>query len=245
MALPNLQKFEKLVDIGSGLAIYKIHIDAFREQESNARIMSKDTFDRLKANIAKDSRLESLPFVTIKNNQAGNDEFLIISGHHRIRAARMAELEYIHALVNETELTDDQIKSKVLSHNSLNGFDDPQILKKIYDEINDIEMKLASGLLSSDILDKSMSVKVDDISIPFEYELVSILFLKQHAEHFDKIMDKIAISKIHLADKADFDRFADTITNVSEKYEVRNLASIFVTIMDIVEKALAEEEKEV
>lgn len=45
--------FEKLVDVYEGkMSIWKVNIERCRERDKNARIMDKETFDRLKANIA-------------------------------------------------------------------------------------------------------------------------------------------------------------------------------------------------
>ena len=57
--------------------------------------MDTQTFNRLAANIEKDRRLESLPFCAASTK--GDKTVLeIVSGHHRIRAARKAELQKVY-----------------------------------------------------------------------------------------------------------------------------------------------------
>ena len=104
---------EKIAELENGLSLWKVGIDMLREMDKNARVMESEKFELLKEIIEEDKRLESLPLVTLKKD--GRGEFLIISGHHRTRAARMAGLQQIHVLVDENELTLDQIKSKQLS----------------------------------------------------------------------------------------------------------------------------------
>ena len=103
--------FEKIVDLYEGMSIWKVNIERCRERDKNARIMDKETFDRLTQTIAEDERLESLPFGYVKANPSGNKEFFIVSGHHRIRAARSANITEIFVLVAEEDMTEDQIRS--------------------------------------------------------------------------------------------------------------------------------------
>ena len=133
--------FEKIVDLYEGMSIWKVNIERCRERDKNARIMDKETFDRLTQTIAEDERLESLPFGYVKANPSGNKEFFIVSGHHRIRAARSANITEIFVLVAEEDMTEDQIKSKQLAHNALAGADDPQVLREIYESISDLDEK--------------------------------------------------------------------------------------------------------
>ena len=229
---------EKLVDLKNGTSIWRVSMDLIREQDKNARIMSLDKFDRLTANIKKDNRLESLPLCVKKINQAENEEFLIISGHHRTRAARAAGIKEIIILVIEDELTLSEIKSKQLAHNALSGFDNVDVLKEIYDEIDDVNEKLASGVTDIDLKIPEMpSIKSDDIDVFFDFEILNILFLPKTAEKFDTVLDLIdKEAKIYLADKADFERLRTQIQAISKRENVRNISAIMARMLEIVEK---------
>ena len=91
---------EKLAELGHNLELWRVHIDELHEQEKNARVMDPRTFDRLTANISKGGRLEQLPFCALR---AGEIE--VVSGHHRIRAARAAELMEVFVLVDTSGLS--------------------------------------------------------------------------------------------------------------------------------------------
>ena len=78
---------QKILELGNGLELWKVHPSSLREQDLNARAMSKPMFERLSQTVGRDRRLESLPFC------ARTDKGLeIVSGHHRARAATAAGL---------------------------------------------------------------------------------------------------------------------------------------------------------
>lgn len=129
----------KSVDLGEGLQLWQVDPAILIEQDLNARTMSKQAFKRLTANIASDKRMESLAFcaLTLKGLE-------VVSGHHRTRAARAAKLPWIWVLVDVTGLSSDQIKSKQLSHNSLQGTDDADLVAQIFGQIKDQDAQLAA-----------------------------------------------------------------------------------------------------
>jgi ParB-like chromosome segregation protein Spo0J len=69
------------------------------EQEKNARYFAPEVFQQLVDNIKSDGRLESIPlcYQTDKDKEAG--KYHIISGHHRVSAAKQAGLEFIMIFV--------------------------------------------------------------------------------------------------------------------------------------------------
>jgi len=237
MAHENIEKVEKMLDLGDGISIWKVHLDALREQDKNARVMSLEKFERLTSNIGKDKRLESLPLVTPVKNQADNNEFLIISGHHRVRAARAAGMQFIHVMSLDEELTHDQIRAKQLAHNALAGFDNPDVLAELYAEIEDVNEKLASGITDMDLEIEAPVMHADDIEVDFDFETLSILFMPKQATRFDEILSTIEPeSKLYLADKADFERIKAQIQEISKRENVRNMSAIMARMLDIVEK---------
>jgi hypothetical protein len=235
-AKTNRERVEKLLDLGNGLSIWKVHLDALHEQDKNARVMPLEKFDRLVANIGKDKRLESLPLVTPSVSQGGHKEFKIISGHHRTRAARSAGIEYIHVMSIDEELTENEIKSKQLAHNALSGYDDPEILAEIYNSIDDLSAKLASGVSDTDFEIEVPKVSSDDIEVSFDFELLNILFLPKQANRFDEVLKLIEpTAKLYLANLEDFERMKNAIQEISKRENVRNISAIMARMLDIVE----------
>ena len=162
-----------------------------REQDKNARVMDPKTFQRLTENIKSNKQLESLPYCHKTISPGGSEEFSIISGHHRVRAARKATLKEIYILVEDKELTKSQVIAKQLAHNSLAGADDQQVLLELYNAIDEINAKLESGIFNFERDIKDISVSVDEVKLSFEYEQVTILFLKHEYEDFMKVIAEL------------------------------------------------------
>jgi len=241
MSLPNAKKYEKKLDLGNNLAIYEAHQDALREQEKNAQVMSPDKFSRLVENIAGDKRLESLPLCVMKKSQDGESaEFHIISGHHRLRAARKAGISEVFILVDESPLTEDQIKSKQLSHNSLVGQSDAQLLKELFDSIETIDNKIMSGITSDDFdMVKNLKSSIEEIKIDINYEFISIAFLPTDFEKWNEIMpmlQKKEENKNFAANIELFPQFKDQVREVFERENIRSISSALVKMLDIVKE---------
>ena len=66
-------------------------------QKVNARYMTAETMHQLTENIKKDGHLESVPLV-----HKDGDKYRIISGHHRIDAAKAAQLDQILVMIADT-----------------------------------------------------------------------------------------------------------------------------------------------
>lgn len=227
---------QRILELYHGIAIYKVHLDELREADVNARVMEKKKFERLTANIAKDKRLESLPLCTPKSrDDEGNiTELRIISGHHRIRSARSANIMEIFVMVIEELLTEDQIASKQLAHNALNGHDDLQVLKTIYNSIHDLDEKLAAGL--TEIENEQLSkVKLEEIKIDFDFEIVTVMFLHSQKEKFERALSLMQKCKTTLvADLQSFEKFRTACTAVQKCDDIRNVAAILDHMADIV-----------
>jgi ParB-like chromosome segregation protein Spo0J len=127
---------EKLLELGQGLELWKVGVDELREQDTNARSMPKEMFQRLTETIGRDKRLESLPFCALTPKGVE-----IVSGHHRVRTARAAEVKDIYILVDVTGLTPSEIAAKQLAHNSIEGTDNEQLVREIYAKIEDAASK--------------------------------------------------------------------------------------------------------
>lgn len=115
----------------------KVSIDLIDEADMNANEMSGEDFAALCDNIGK-SGLSSVPCCYKKDN----GRYVIISGHHRLRACKKLHYREIGILwCEERELSKDEIIAIQLSHNSLHGEDNPSILKKLFEQIQSIDFK--------------------------------------------------------------------------------------------------------
>ena len=102
--------------------------------EKNAHFMAQDTFRQLIANIKRDGQLTSVPFLVEHNT----GRYTVISGNHRVQAAKMAGIiKASFIVVHEDDITKDEILAIQLSHNSIVGQDDSEILKELLEGYRD------------------------------------------------------------------------------------------------------------
>ena len=235
----------RLADLGEDMALWRIPLTHLREQDKNARVMEVEMFNRLTENIKKNKNLESLPLCVLERDKATKAEtFHLISGHHRTRAARAAGLLEVHSLVYEKKLTKSQIRAKQIAHNSLSGYDDPQVLKQIYLEIVSIDSKLESGLSEFDIKIETQAPRITDIKLELDYELLNILFLPRQTKDFEKILDELEPdAKKFIADKKDFEPMAETMRGIAKLDNIRSVPAILARMIEICQEHIKEEKK--
>ena len=220
---------ERLVDLGGGLEIWRVPVAALKEQDENARAMNKECFERLTMTVARDRRLESLPFCA--TTERGIE---IISGHHRTRSAAAAGLVDIHVIVDVTGLSKDQIKAKQLAHNSIQGDDDAQMLARIFSGIDSAESRLEAFIRAEDLdLPKT---SLDDFALVIDVKTVGLMFMPRQFAKFEEALERLRkqYDAIYVADEEQFRPFREVINRVAKDYDVRNVAVMVAKMCDIV-----------
>ncbi len=232
---------ERLLDLGQGLAIYRLGIDEAREQDVNARSMSPAAFDRLTATIAKDSRLESLPLVA----RTGSDDdpvYEIVSGHHRTRAGRTAGLTEYHAIVDETGLPRDFIRAKQLAHNAIEGEDEAQLVAQIYEAIGDVEARLEAFV--SPPTEPMPPMSIPSLDLGMESRTVSVAFMPYQLDKFEAAVEEVAelipkdVDRLWLLEPDLLDRWIAVTAKLRKVYNVRAMGAVFTRMADLVDEAL-------
>ena len=141
----------------------KVDIDLIDEAEMNANEMTGEDFATLVDNIGK-SGLSSVPCCYKK----ANGRYVMISGHHRLRACKKLHYKQLGILwCDESELSKDEIIAIQLSHNSLHGEDNMSILKKLFEQIQSIDYK------------KFAHINIDEIS-PVSTDGISVFAMKEN-----------------------------------------------------------------
>lgn len=202
--------------------------------EVNARYMKHDEYQRLVENVKRDGKLTSVPFCCIDDNW----DWEVLSGNHRVQAAIDAGLETIDVMVTEEPLTKSQKIAIQLSHNSITGQDDMAILKDLYEQIDDINYKAYSGLDDETLamLDKVGSDSMSAIGL--QYQLMNIVVLPTELSEAMKIIKEV---KEVIKDNAaltmrfgEYDKWLDTLDDVSSASGIKNTATAFLVMLDIV-----------
>ena len=197
-----------------------VHVDpkTLKLLEVNARFMRHEEFQRLVANVKQDGQLTSAPFAA--RNPDGTYE--VLSGNHRVQAAIAAGLETIPCIITDDELSKEQRIAIQLSHNAIVGQDDPDTLKKLYDEIFDIDLKEYSGLddKTLGLLDKAASQAMTEANL--EYQVLSVVYLPDELKDAQRIIDKAKdagknSAAVWLAKDSEYDRWLDAQETVSSR----------------------------
>ncbi|MBC2746230.1 MAG: ParB N-terminal domain-containing protein [ANME-2 cluster archaeon] len=237
-------KVDILLDLGNGLFIVQGAIDDLREQDINAHTMPAQMFRQLTDNIQERGLMESLPFCALTEKYIE-----IVSGAHRKRAAKAAGLERIYYILDMSGLTRDEILSKQLAHNSINGTDDPQILKQIYESIEDAEAKIRAYIDPKALeIPAPDSIPITDIlAASANFKTVMFTFLPHQWDNFEKVVESISkeVDVVGVSDIAHFDKFKETLKRVKEIENIISVGMIVSKMCDIVNDVYDQSEAEI
>lgn len=234
---------EFICEAGENLEIWRVKLDEITEQNVNARTMPPETLERLAENIKKEGRLESLPFCV----KRGENKFELLSGHHRTRAARMAEIEEMLVIADTRDLNRSQVVAKQLAHNSITGRDDRELLRTLYAEMADVNDLLESYIRPEDLQfeNKEKPLDLTDVSLDLPWKTMSLVFLTEGMEKFDDVCaaistdtDTVGVVSIDL-----FERFQKALTEVGKIEDIRLIGAIFARMLEIIEEFVKREEE--
>ena len=200
-------------------------------QEKNAHYFVPEKFKLLVNNVKKYGRLASVPLV-----YKDGEKYRVIDGAHRVESSKEAGLPYILVFVDSPD-SKDEIISKQLSYNALVGKDDPVILAELFNSIEDITLKIESGL-SSELVDISYN------SLNFhvgEHKELLLMFMPDDVKVFDDGMDKIMdftvakpSTEVRVTSLEYYDKFLDAMRKVKK---VENIKSNSIAVLRLVELA--------
>lgn len=185
--------FEALDELNERLAgrlPYKLYMARAEEidfLDKNARFMTKEQFASLTRNIKTDGGLTSMPLCYKQEN----GRLLVLSGNHRIKGAIEAGVREFLVLLIDKPLTESQRIAIQLSHNAIEGQDDEQILKELWQQIDDLEASVYSGL-STELVEKLIGTDFQTISEQrILFKEISLLFLPEEIEEMKSICEGI------------------------------------------------------
>ena len=205
--------------------------------KKNARILKKDVFQQLTANIGRDKRLSSVPLC----HRLSDGRVEVLSGNHRVQASVEAGIERILVMIIEEDLTRSQAVAIQLSHNALVGEDDPALLAELWAEIEDIG-------LSSDVVEKLDKIDLTSFTTPqVSTRTMTFAFVDSEAERLNAVLDDLdglPAKEIWLADVGQFDRFFDLLEATKRTFDVRNASLAMLKLMDLAEEAIANHKPE-
>ena len=209
--------------------IIKINPRDIKLLKVNARYMKPDEYQRLVANIKKDGQLTSVPFCYYNEN----NEIEVLSGNHRVMASIDAGLNEIEVMISKTKLTKEQALAIQLSHNSICGQDDEELLKKLYGQLEDLEFKEYSGL-TDDFFNFCKEVE-KDFKVPnLSYQALNLLFYPEELEEIKQVLVSISdlINSNHIiSNMKDYDEYLETSTAISKCLNIKNPSTTFLAMI--------------
>lgn len=197
----------------------------------NARVMSAATLTRLAENIQGRGALESVPYCV--QNDEGPVE--IVSGHHRIRAARMAGFTHVPVLIDRSGLSRSRIVSKQLAHNALVGYDDPDILARLLDKIADVNDLLATGLDKDNLpVPEEFKVTLFSPHADYAWKYVAFTFLQHQLDNLEGLIREIRSNDAFvLADEDQFEPFINAVAAFAHRKKIFSAGTAVSLLIDI------------
>lgn len=129
--------------------------------KKNARILKKDVFQQLTANIGGTSGCRPCPCC----HRLSDGRVEVLSGTTAYKPPSRRGSSCILVMIIEEDLTRSQAVAIQLSHNALVGEDDPALLAELWAEIEDIAAKTYAGL-SSDVVEKLDKIDLTSFTTP-------------------------------------------------------------------------------
>lgn len=231
------QELTRLNQLLEGVTPYRLGVatpEDMRPADVNAHFMSKRVYDQLVANIKRDGNLATLPFCWHDADGAIH----ILSGHHRIDAARDAGVTALLYLYTDGVLSADERTAIQVSHNALVGEDDLAILKRQWESIASLEARLYSGL------DDERFKSFDPITLgafnekDIRFETIELLFLPAEIERITEIVKKLGKSKrVRFVGHVDqYDALADALMRLKDASTIFNSATAFLLMAEAADR---------
>lgn len=200
--------------------------------DENARFMRHETFQRLVSNIRRDGVLTQWPFIWNDGERR-----VVLSGNHRVKASIEAGLESIDWTETDERLSHDDRVAIQLSHNAITGEDDPTILKRLYDSIQDVDERLYAGLDDATL---ELLAQVDTEGLGeanLDFQTISLVFLPSERERAEKALDD-ARSMLRpdgtwMARSDQYNQVLSAIEDARSAAHVMNTATAFGLLVEI------------
>lgn len=208
---------------------------------TNARYMKKGVFQQLVSNLEADGRLSSVPLC----RELADGRLQVLSGNHRIQAAMRADLEWALVMILLGDIEESAAVAIQLSHNSLAGEDDKQILADLWARVDSIADRLYAGL-SSDVVGELEEIKLVNFSTPQPLtKTVTFAFTTSEADRLEQIIQELeacqAGREIYLGEIKQFSEFFDVLQRIKGKENIKNASLAMARLVDLAERALREE----
>lgn len=213
--------------------IRRLRLEEVKLLDVNARYMKHSTFELLVDNLRRDGQLTSAPLAWWNG-----DQYEVLSGNHRVAAGLKAGIEDANFLTIDQPLSESERISIQLSHNAIEGQDDPAILRELYDAIESVDLR-AYAALDDETLDLLQDVKPITISeAGLQFLNLAMVFLPDEIAEAERAMDEArevirANDVTWLNSWSLYDEFLDSLDTAQGALGVRNTAVALMAIIRV------------
>lgn len=219
----------------------KVDIGLIDEADMNANEMTGEDFAALCDNIGK-SGLSSVPCCYRKDN----GRFVIMSGHHRIRACKKLHYKTIGILYcEESELISrDEPIAIQLSHNSLHGQDNRSILKELFERIQSVDFKKFAHINIEEV--NPINADGIDIFALKENFVFSIILYPNSFDSLDELFGDIReqakkSDTVILANQEENEMaFLKLQQEIGKEYNIKSPSTTFAKLLELAGERLKE-----
>lgn len=222
----------------SRFKLESIDIDEVVFVEKNARYMEQTTFNQLVDNIRRDGELSSVPFTIRIEEGKDKGKYEVISGNHRVKAAKMAGLSQLTVMyVPQSQISNDEKRAIQLSHNSITGQDDLEILRQLVDEIQNTDYKEYAHI------DESVFEELDSYDysvIQPKHDVVgfNFIFFDSDKDVLEEVLLAVEESigkdeEVVLFPKASLEGFQKIVSEVQKKFTIKSFGNTVLKMAEI------------
>jgi hypothetical protein len=166
----------------------------------------------------------------------------MISGHHRLRAAMAAGMDHILVYLYD-ELPEDRVYSKQLAHNQIFGTSDAELIKRVWDRIEDVQAKFEAFVDPRDLdVPDPVSFTQVDVDLDALSKTILVTFLNTQYTDWSAIIEEILpsgdIDEMYLADREGDDAFAAAVGRVREDLDIVSIPTAIAEMTKLVTEAL-------
>jgi len=234
-----LKELSKMV-LPEHLSLFVANISELIEQDVNPRSMTKKTFDQLVDNISTVGGLESVP-LCVRTDKG----IEIVSGNHRVRAGRAAGVKVVLVLLYE-DLSKSAMYSKQLSHNTIAGSDDPELVARVFGAITDVAEQFAAYVDPRiiDLIPDPVKFNPPDVNLLGNSRVVLLMFLSSQHDDFvaaaEAIVPSVDVDRMYMANRDFYDSWRKALQTVRDECEIFSIPTAVVEMARLAMERLAQ-----
>lgn len=223
--------------VADGLELRMVRPDELHEQPVNAQEQTPEEFAQLVENIRARGAMESIPYCSQPD---GSGPVAIVSGHHRVRAARVVGLAQFPVLVDTKLATRSEVVAKQIAHNALTGRSDEAVLRRMLGEVKPVDIQ-TTGLDKSFLAALDKETPMGTPEPPVEWKVVSLVFLPNQMQDFVGLIAALEGHQeiVAAAPIESYQAFSEAMGACARVTETRSVGTLVATLTEM---ALAEVE---